>query len=100
MLVSRGSSAALLALFPAFALASFELRGDLHFPLQARGTNKDGSTPKYKNPKADIEDRVKDLLPRMTLQEKVAQLCVDFAVVTRFQHTERFIASRVTSTCT
>ncbi|KIO21728.1 glycoside hydrolase family 3 protein [Tulasnella calospora MUT 4182] len=31
-------------------------------------------TPLYKNPKANIEDRVNDLLPRMTLEEKVAQL--------------------------
>lgn len=31
-------------------------------------------TPLYKNPKAKIEDRVNDLLPRMTLEEKVAQL--------------------------
>jgi len=30
--------------------------------------------PLYKNPTASIEDRVDDLLPRMTLQEKVAQL--------------------------
>ncbi|KZT37098.1 family 3 glycoside hydrolase [Sistotremastrum suecicum HHB10207 ss-3] len=28
----------------------------------------------YKNPKAAIEDRVNDLLPRMTIQEKVAQI--------------------------
>lgn len=32
------------------------------------------STPLYKNPKASIEARVNDLLPRMTLEEKVAQL--------------------------
>lgn len=30
--------------------------------------------PLYKNPKASIEDRVKDLLPRMTIEEKVAQI--------------------------
>ncbi|KAI0701525.1 family 3 glycoside hydrolase [Cerioporus squamosus] len=34
----------------------------------------DGSTPVYKNPEASIEDKVNDLLPRMTLEEKVAQL--------------------------
>jgi hypothetical protein len=51
-----------------------EPRGDLHFPLHARGTNKDNSTPTYKNAKADIESRVNDLLPRMTLDEKTAQL--------------------------
>ncbi|KZS90856.1 glycoside hydrolase family 3 protein [Sistotremastrum niveocremeum HHB9708] len=28
----------------------------------------------YKNPKAAVEDRVNDLLPRMTIQEKVAQI--------------------------
>ncbi|KAG8845152.1 hypothetical protein FRB91_002028 [Serendipita sp. 411] len=33
-----------------------------------------GSVPTYKNPKASIEARIADLLPRMTLEEKVAQL--------------------------
>ena len=28
----------------------------------------------YKNPSASIEDRIKDLIPRMTLEEKVAQI--------------------------
>ncbi|TFK83331.1 glycoside hydrolase family 3 protein [Polyporus arcularius HHB13444] len=51
-----------------------DVREDLHFPLHARETNKDGSKPIYKNPDAAIEDRVDDLLPRMTLEEKVAQL--------------------------
>ncbi|KAA1478030.1 glycoside hydrolase family 3 protein [Dentipellis sp. KUC8613] len=50
------------------------VRDDLHFDLHARATNKDGSVPTYKNPKASIEDRVNDLLPRMTIQEKVAQI--------------------------
>ncbi|KAF8834841.1 glycoside hydrolase, partial [Paxillus ammoniavirescens] len=50
------------------------VRDDLHFPTEARGTNIDGSLPIYKNPDAPIEDRVSDVLPRMTLQEKVAQL--------------------------
>lgn len=31
-------------------------------------------TPVYKNPEAKVEDRVKDLLKRMTLEEKLAQL--------------------------
>lgn len=53
-----------------------EPRGDLHFPLEARATNKDGSLPAYKNSKASIEDRVNDLLPRMTIEEKVSQMCV------------------------
>ncbi len=54
----------------------FGVRDDLNFPLHARASNKDGSTPVYKNPDAPIEDRVNDLLPRMTLEEKVAQLYV------------------------
>ncbi|KAH7036694.1 glycoside hydrolase family 3 protein [Macrophomina phaseolina] len=33
-----------------------------------------GTAPLYKNPSAPVEDRVQDLLSRMTLQEKVAQL--------------------------
>jgi hypothetical protein len=32
------------------------------------------STPLYKNPKASVDDRVADLLSRMTIQEKTAQL--------------------------
>ncbi|EJD00700.1 glycoside hydrolase family 3 protein [Fomitiporia mediterranea MF3/22] len=48
--------------------------GDLPFHLHARAQNKNGSTPVYKDPTANIEDRVKDLLSRMTLQEKVAQI--------------------------
>ena len=44
------------------------------FHLHARGENKDGSTPVYKDPTANIEDRVRDLLARMTVEEKVAQL--------------------------
>ena len=32
------------------------------------------STPEYKNPKLSIQDRVADLLPRMTLEEKVEQI--------------------------
>nr|GAT49999.1 glycoside hydrolase family 3 protein [Mycena chlorophos] len=46
----------------------------LHFNLESRGTNIDGSVPVYKNPTASIEDPVADLLPRMTVQEKVAQI--------------------------
>jgi beta-glucosidase len=71
--------AALLLAGPAVSAAhAFAPRGDLHFPLHARGTNKDGSVPTYKNPHASVEDRVADLLPRMTLEEKVSQLCVVF----------------------
>ncbi|KAH0839362.1 family 3 glycoside hydrolase [Lanmaoa asiatica] len=52
------------------------VRDDLHFSVEARGSNLNGSPPIYKNPNASIEDRVNDLLPRMTVQEKVAQLRV------------------------
>ena len=67
-----------LAYAIAASSASLQVPDDLHFPLFARGTNKDGSTPVYKNARAAIEDRVDDLLPRMTLEEKVSQLCVTF----------------------
>ena len=33
------------------------------------------STPRYRNPNLAIEDRVADLLSRMTLEEKVQQIC-------------------------
>ena len=46
----------------------------LHYHLHARAANKNGSTPLYKNPTANIEDRVNDLLLRMTVEEKVAQM--------------------------
>ena len=52
---------------------SFEAAG-VPFHIHSRAENKDGSIPLYKNPNADIEDRVNDLLPRMTLQEKIAQM--------------------------
>ncbi|EEB95469.1 hypothetical protein MPER_05559, partial [Moniliophthora perniciosa FA553] len=60
-----------LLLAPAVLGSSLETR---KFPLEARQTNTDGSLPTYKNPQAAIEDRVEDLLARMTLEEKVAQL--------------------------
>ena len=36
--------------------------------------NKNGKMDIYENPKANIEDRVEDLLKRMTLEEKIAQM--------------------------
>lgn len=48
----------------------------LHFHLHARATNKNGTPPTYKDPNANIEDRVSDLLSRMTVEEKVAQMYV------------------------
>ena len=36
--------------------------------------NKNGKMDVYENPKAKIEDRVEDLLKRMTLEEKIAQM--------------------------
>ncbi|KAF7331406.1 Glycoside hydrolase family 3 protein [Mycena kentingensis (nom. inval.)] len=49
-------------------------RSGLHFSLESRATNTDGSLPIYKDPAAAIEDRVADLLPRMTVEEKVSQI--------------------------
>ena len=67
-----------LSVLPLLVTVSAEsllgVRDDLHFPLHARGTNKDGSTPVYKDPTASIEDRVNDLLPRMSVEEKVSQM--------------------------
>lgn len=53
---------------------TFGVRDGLHFSLEARAANIDGSTPVYKNPKASIEARVNDLLPRMSVEEKASQL--------------------------
>ncbi|KAF8427199.1 family 3 glycoside hydrolase [Boletus edulis BED1] len=63
-----------LATLSAAAVNNLGVRDDLHFSVEARGSNRDGSLPIYKNPSASIEGRVNDLLPRMTVQEKVAQL--------------------------
>src|SRR5882757_5363171 len=57
---------------------TFGVHKGLHFVLQSRGTNIDGSYPLYKNPNAPIKERVNDLLPRMTIEEKVSQMCVAF----------------------
>jgi beta-glucosidase len=38
-------------------------------------TSNQENTPKYSNPALPIDDRVADLLPRMTLEEKVQQIC-------------------------
>ena len=37
-------------------------------------TQSQGTMPDYKNPKLSVDQRVNDLLSRMTLEEKVAQL--------------------------
>jgi beta-glucosidase len=67
---------ALLSCLHVFAHDTFGVRDDLHFSLESRAENIDGSLPIYKNPKASIEDRVNDLLPRMTVEEKVSQMYV------------------------
>ncbi|KAJ7597640.1 glycoside hydrolase superfamily [Mycena floridula] len=64
-------SIALLVSHAYMVTASLESRV---FSLASRATNIDGSIPTYKNPNAAIEDRINDLLPRMTLDEKVAQI--------------------------
>ncbi|HTY38797.1 MAG TPA: glycoside hydrolase family 3 N-terminal domain-containing protein [Bacteroidota bacterium] len=42
--------------------------------LSSLYARQDKSTPRFKDPKIAIEDRVSDLLARMTLEEKIAQL--------------------------
>ncbi|KAJ7124473.1 glycoside hydrolase family 3 protein [Mycena epipterygia] len=65
---------ACLCLLPAFALGNDGVSEGPHFSLVSRATNIDGSLPIYKNPTASIEARVADLLPRMTIEEKVSQI--------------------------
>ena len=55
----------------AFALLCAVLVLSLGAPRAARTQ---GPTPVYKNPRLSVERRVADLLGRMTLEEKVAQL--------------------------
>ncbi|KAJ6603031.1 glycoside hydrolase superfamily [Mycena sp. CBHHK59/15] len=62
-----------LVALPGFAFGNGVVEG-LHFSLESRATNIDGSLPTYKNPTASIDARVKDLLPRMTVEEKVSQI--------------------------
>ena len=47
--------------------------------------NKNGKMDVYENPKENIEDRVEDLLNRMTLEEKIAQM----KAVSKFQIDEK-----------
>ncbi|KAF4615931.1 hypothetical protein D9613_011320 [Agrocybe pediades] len=68
------SFATLIALLSCMRLVTGSSAPGLHFSLESRATNVNGSLPIYKNPEASIEDRVNDLLPRMTVEEKVAQL--------------------------
>lgn len=56
------------------------------------GTGKEKS-PLYLDPKAKIEERVDDLLSRMTLKEKVAQMCQYVG----FQHMREAEARRMNS---
>ncbi|KAF9037100.1 glycoside hydrolase family 3 protein [Panaeolus papilionaceus] len=65
---------ALVSCVPALANDTFGVAEGLHFSLEKRQDNLDGSKPVYKNPKASIEARVNDLLPRMSVAEKVSQI--------------------------
>ncbi|KAF8808280.1 family 3 glycoside hydrolase [Phlegmacium glaucopus] len=64
----------LLSAIRVLADDTFGVREGLHFSLESRATNIDGSRPLYKNPNASVEERVNDLLPRMTIEEKVSQI--------------------------
>lgn len=59
------------------SIALFMLSGNLAgvpASAQDKSAKPDAATPRYKDPNAPIADRVADLLPRMTLEEKVEQL--------------------------
>lgn len=53
------------------ALASIILSVSFSLPLAAQSNQ---SLPKYKNPRLPIDERVNDLISRMTLEEKVSQM--------------------------
>ncbi|EGO04166.1 glycoside hydrolase family 3 protein, partial [Serpula lacrymans var. lacrymans S7.3] len=55
-------SAVWLSTLAGAGLSPLGVRDDLHFSLEARGMNIDGSLPIYKDPNADIEDRCAALL--------------------------------------
>lgn len=70
---------ALVAILSTFGQVLAQSESSLFSPTD-RGNNKDGSQPVYKNSRASVEARVADLLPRMRLEEKVAQLYVHMVV--------------------
>src|ERR1700683_5111617 len=62
---------------PQYFLLRFFLCSALLTATVASAQNKTGTqegTPKYRNPTLTVEERVADLLPRMTLEEKVERL--------------------------
>ncbi|CAA7268703.1 unnamed protein product [Cyclocybe aegerita] len=70
----RSKFFALVPCVHVLAQDTFGVATGLHFSVDARGENIDGSQPIYKNADASVTDRVNDLLPRMTVAEKVAQV--------------------------
>ena len=75
----RARFLALVVILSTFGQVLAQSESPLFSPTD-RGNNKDGSQPVYKNSRASVEARVADLLPRMTLEEKVAQLYVHMVV--------------------
>jgi beta-glucosidase len=55
-------------------VAGFSTKGLLLLGLLSGFTAGDASKPIYKDPSASIDDRVSDLLGRMTIEDKMAQL--------------------------
>ncbi|HEY1184653.1 MAG TPA: hypothetical protein VGE89_10755, partial [Bryobacteraceae bacterium] len=45
------------------------------FPASSQPATAAQPAPKYRDPKLTIDERVADLLSRMTLEEKVAEIC-------------------------
>ncbi len=64
MKISRKKLSSLILIWLAFSPVI-----SIHSPVKAQNEK-----PAYKNPELSIDDRVKDLLARMTLEEKVAQM--------------------------
>jgi len=54
-------------------VAPFIAAALLSFPAGAERSYQDEQTPHYRNPKLPIDQRVTDLLSRMTIEEKIAQ---------------------------
>ncbi|KAF8230984.1 family 3 glycoside hydrolase [Tricholoma matsutake] len=70
------SSTLVLCLSPllSFGEDTFGVSNGLHFSLQSCAMNIDGLFQTYKNPQVPIEHRINNLLPCMSLAEKIAQL--------------------------
>ena len=59
--------------------------------IQKDSDSNQDSSPAYKNPDLDVEQRVDDLLSRMTIEEKIGQM-VQFVGMNHLKRSEKFLS--------